>query len=178
MLLPIPLKFTTGLLINLLLYIELALIQHCDIVGQHGYFYFGSISAIEGRLPTLDEQPRNHHIVSRLHQINKIIFKNHDRRTRNNSGLQCLVYLLYFNLLVIFVLCSAMHWDELAIVALTESVSWGCLLSVGSFLHRALTSSLFHIRDILLKRIRLLLNLPSAYRWQQEPVELVDIALR
>ena len=63
---PVLLELTTCLLINLLLNVEFSLVKDVDVVGKDCHLNLRPLCTIERRLPALDEEPRDHNIVTWL----------------------------------------------------------------------------------------------------------------
>lgn len=163
---PVLFEFTTRLLVNFLFYIELSFVEHSDVVCENCHLNLWSLSAVEGRLPPLDEEARDHNIVPWLDKIDKVVLKDHNGGPRDHSRLQRLVHFLYLDLLVVLVLGCPVDRHKEPIIALADS---------RAHIHHPVrtlllsTSSLLHLDNHLLEGVRLFLDLASADGRQEKP---------
>ena len=75
---PVLFELAACLLINLLLNVKLTFVENSDVICEDGDIDLRTFSAVEGWLPSLNEETCNHDIVSRLYQVNQIVLQYHD----------------------------------------------------------------------------------------------------
>ena len=78
MILPIVLEIGASLLVDLLFDVEVSFVQHLKIVAQNTDFNLRTIESSKRCFPALNQNARNHHIITWLAQINQVILNNDD----------------------------------------------------------------------------------------------------
>ena len=171
---PVLFEFTASLLVDLLFYVEFALVKDGDVVGKDSDFNLRPFCAIKRWLPPLDKQTRYHDIIPRFYQVNQVVFQDDNGWSRNDAWLKSLIDFLNLDLLVVFVLGCAMNWNKETIVALPNRRTH-VHHAFGPF--RLSATALFHFDNHLLERIWFFFHLPSTDRRQEESWVLIYIWL-